>query len=151
VADVGEELGLEAVDLLELLERVLQLAVLARELGADGDLLGDVAPFRQQEGHPPRSSRMGVSEKSMTMVLWPCSSPNTSKSQRTKRPARASAIISRTRAHLLRHRPPARLPEGLADHLLQAQAGAVEGRLVDLQHRAVHVQQARETGTSSRG
>ena len=45
----------------------------------------------------PLSSRMGVREKSMAMVLLPWRSPNTSKSQRTKRPARASPIMSRTR------------------------------------------------------
>ena len=51
VAHIGEKAGLVAVQLLQPLQGALQLAVLARQLGAAGDLLGDVAPLRQQEGH----------------------------------------------------------------------------------------------------
>ncbi len=39
-------------------------------------------------------------------------------------------------------RPPWRLPVGLADHVLELDAGALERRAIDIDHRAVRLQQA---------
>ena len=145
VAHVGEEAGLVAVELLEALQGHLQLAVLARQLGAAGDLLGDVAALGQQEGHPALVVEDGrqreVDDDGAAAVQV------TEDLEVAAHEAAGAGFLDHlphALPNLFRHRPPAGLPEGLADHVLEAEAGTVEGRLVDLQHSAVQIQQAQK-------
>ncbi len=143
VADVGEEAGLVAVQLLEAFEGDLQLAVLARQLGVAGDLLGDVAPLRQQVGDLPgviQDGRKGKVDDDGATAMGVAEDLEVAAHE-----APAAGLgdhVAHALAHLFGDGPPAGVPEGLADHVGQVQAGAVEGGPVDLQHGAVHVQQA---------
>ena len=71
VADVGEELRLDLVELADALEQPLQLDVLLRDLALLRLLLGDVAPFAGKEHHLALSSFTGMTEASMMIVTEP--------------------------------------------------------------------------------
>lgn len=145
VADVGEQIALELVELPDSVEQALQLGVLARHLRLDLLLGRDVAAFGEQEDDraaviPHRQQREVDEDRLVAGRLavdlhvaadeFPAAGP-------------ADVVALRLRG-LARDLEPARLPERLALDVFEADAGPLQRGAIDLERVAVAVEQADE-------
>ena len=145
VADIGEELRLDLVELANALEQTLQLHVLARDLRFLGFLLRDVASFAGQEHHIAvvilNGHHRGIDNDRLaaTRAAIDRRVPADELSLGGARDGVAYALVD-----LRRHLPPEAGPERLALDIRELDAHGIEGDLIDLQYGPVRIEQAHE-------
>ena len=145
VADVGEELRLDLVELADALEQALELEVLLGDLALLRLLLGDVASLGADEDDVAvlvhdRAER-GVDDDRLLAAGAPVDRRVPADELAPRRARDEGAQLA---ADLLRDLPPEGGPERLALDVGERDADGVERDLVDLEHRALRVEEPDE-------
>lgn len=145
VADVGEEVALELVELADALQQRFQFRVLARDLGFGLLFGGDVAALGQQKDHlallVPHGQQGEVHHDGLVACGLPVDLHVAADELATTRAPDEFALLL---GDFARDLEPTCLPERPTADVVHRHTGAFERGPVDLQRAAINVQQTNE-------
>ncbi|MNZ65250.1 hypothetical protein D3C78_834370 [compost metagenome] len=145
MADIGEKVALQLIQVPDLVEQLVQFFVLPRDLGFSVLLLGDVAAFGEQKHDLAVLVSYGQQrEVDNDRFLASGLTVDFDFAAHELAPACPEHAVALVVLGLLRNGPPARLPERFALNVAKLDTRPIERGLVDLEGHAVRVKQAYE-------